>query len=683
MWSDNETTLDLINVQHLMSAVTGIVRTKALLPATIGVFGGWGSGKSSIIRMVQSELEKDERVICISFNGWLFEGYEDAKAALMGTILDELDDQLSLTETIRDKLNNQLPLTKEEGEVSKLAKKLIKRVDWFRLMGMAGKNLLSFTFTGLPSLDTFTQLPTLDTLAQGTAVVKEKVMGVDVEQIKELVQEAPESDTNLRQSVRQFREDFAELLKKSQVSTLVVFIDDLDRCLPNTVIETLEAIRLFLFVPNTAFIIGADEKLVYHAVKQRFPEIGGSTVDVGRDYLEKLVQIPVHIPPLSQVEVETYINLLFAQLHLEEDTFQKLTTKLLTDAPATIFDVGFNLQTAPDLLSLDQVPSDLAEDLTLAQQITDVLTTGLEGNPRQIKRFLNTLLLRLTMAKARQIDLRRRVLAKLMLLEYFKPESFRLLAKWQAEQAGKPDELRTLEQHVKGNGAFALEEKSNREVSRRAAGNSSENGASFVSRHQAGGVNPISTRAKVPEQAEPWLENDWLKDWLAMEPPLGDENLRPYFYFARENVGPLGGIVQRLSRPAREVLELFISPSKAQRLRAIKRVKSLTGADAAAIFQELANRVQRSEDLGADDSPLEALLRLVGKRPELIGECITLLSRMNSASIPPKVAPQIEQISKDTSNAKAAMILLKKWAKTTDNAALTFAAQKVLEKRKK
>lgn len=40
--------------------------------------------------MATAELEKDDDIVVLSFNGWLFEGYEDAKTALTGTILEEL-----------------------------------------------------------------------------------------------------------------------------------------------------------------------------------------------------------------------------------------------------------------------------------------------------------------------------------------------------------------------------------------------------------------------------------------------------------------------------------------------------------------------------------------------------------------------------------------------------------------
>ena len=93
MWTDNEAEIDLLQFDYLASAIVGLIATPHLLPTTIGVFGDWGSGKSSLLKMVQAELVEDASVLCLTFNGWLFEGYEDAKSALMGTVLDEIEER--------------------------------------------------------------------------------------------------------------------------------------------------------------------------------------------------------------------------------------------------------------------------------------------------------------------------------------------------------------------------------------------------------------------------------------------------------------------------------------------------------------------------------------------------------------------------------------------------------------
>ena len=624
MWSDNETSLDLVNVQHLVGAVTGIAQAPNLQPVTIGVFGPWGSGKSSVMKMVREDVEAKKGVVCVTFNGWLFEGYEDAKAALMGTILDELEDQLTL-----------------KGKTLELAKHLRKRIDWLRLMGMAGKNLLSFTLTGMPSPDT---------MGQAAMAVAEHAKSLDVDEVKKLVKESPEKDSNPRKTVREFRDDFARLLEQSKVDTLVVLIDDLDRCLPDTVIETLEAIRLFLFVPKTAFVIGADEYLVQHAVKLRFPEVKGSQYDVGRDYLEKLVQVPVRVPPLGRAEVETYINLLFAERRLEKEAFEDLSQKLLARTPETVFDVGFSLQTAEDLLG--EVSGELRDDLTLAQQVSGVLTNVLKGNPRQVKRFLNTLLLRLSMAKSRNVPLKRRVLAKLMLMEEFRPEAFRTLGEWQAEADGRPPEIQELEAHLQSR---RPEEAPDADA-------------------------PDDDPAVVGERATAWLDEGWIESWLAMEPPLADENLGNYFYFARDSVTLTTAGGQRLSRPAKEVLDLYLSPSEAYRRRAKTRSAELNEADAVSVFQALADRARRHEDLGDPASPLDSLLSLIEARPVLLGEAVSFLGRMGPSRLPVKIVPAVTRITAGTPSEAAALDLMRRWARSGEGP-VAMAAKRRLSKK--
>jgi predicted KAP-like P-loop ATPase len=103
MWSDNETTDDLFGFRVHADLIRELIMDPSVLPATIGIFGDWGGGKSSIMQMLRDDFEKEtagenveanlyKGVAVLYFNGWLFEGYDDAKAALLSSILTALRD---------------------------------------------------------------------------------------------------------------------------------------------------------------------------------------------------------------------------------------------------------------------------------------------------------------------------------------------------------------------------------------------------------------------------------------------------------------------------------------------------------------------------------------------------------------------------------------------------------------
>ncbi|WP_245854387.1 KAP family P-loop NTPase fold protein, partial [Mycobacterium timonense] len=192
-----------------------------------------------------------------------------------------------------------------------------------------------------------------------------------------------------RGDVDAFRCEFAELVKQiPHCAAVVVFIDDLDRCLPETVVDTFEAIRLFLNTPKTAYVLALNQNVVESAIDSRYPELKKPDgAGIGRDYLEKMLQLKVAIPPLSAPEAETYVNLLFAELHLSDSDFQKVLKNAFEVRRANGLAVAFNTGIAGAVLS--DIPADLADDLKWAADISPILGASLRGNPRQLKRFLN------------------------------------------------------------------------------------------------------------------------------------------------------------------------------------------------------------------------------------------------------------------------------------------------------
>lgn len=660
LWSDNEADIDLLRFDYLASAVTGVIGTRHMLPVTIGVFGDWGSGKSSLIKIVQSRLSEEPRTLCLTFNGWLFEGHEDAKTALMGSILDAIEDRLRASESIP-----------ERGMA--LLGKLLRRVNWLQLASLAGRYAGPIAM-GLPHVSAANIGTDLLQLVQAAVASKGQI---DVEEAQKLLNAAPEGEENIRRNIRDFRKDFAALLKEAEIDTLVVFIDDLDRCLPDTVIETLEAIKLFLFVPGTAFVLGADEQLVQYAVRQRFPELPGTEREVGRDYLEKLVQVPIRIPPLSGAEIESYMNLLFAERRLKGEVYRGICAALADYREDDVSALAFDIARARALLAETGVPADLQSDLDLTAQIAPVLTPGLNGNPRRTKRFLNTLLLRLSMGEARGLHLERRILAKLMLLEYIRSEFFKSLAGIQMAEGGRPRVLGQIERTLRGvklaadpsgdvpavptapdlpeSGAPATPEPGRARRQRKAAG-------------PPAGDDAPSAHGGLPEEAlpadiQPWLADPWMRTWLRTEPLLGDVDLRPYFYIAHDRVGALTGGELRLSPTAAKVLNQLLAAGAVTQGLGLRQTATLSTADAAALFENLAQRVRQAETL--ERSPHDILFRVMEYRPELIPQLIALLGSLPDTKLALKTPVILLTLTKGTPYAPAARALLDRWTRAS------------------
>lgn len=164
MWSDNETEVDLLQFKYIATSVTRIIKSDHLLPTTIGVFGDWGSGKSSLLKMVEKEIGKETGIMTISFNGWLFEGFEDAKTALMGTILEKIEDKIKSDKNLIEKAGT-------------LLYKLSKRVNWLQLFSLTARY-------GLPALAGMPHLSAINASADTAKAVIDKVKGVDGEEDK-------------------------------------------------------------------------------------------------------------------------------------------------------------------------------------------------------------------------------------------------------------------------------------------------------------------------------------------------------------------------------------------------------------------------------------------------------------------------------------------------------------------
>lgn len=646
MWSDNESPVDLLRFHYLAQGISDILDNENLLPTTIGVFGDWGSGKSTLLNQVIRNVSERGGTLCLTFNGWLFEGYEDAKSALMGNILDGIHAYAKEHKTLTDAVQETMT-------------GLLGRIDWLQMTKIGVQY-------GLPSL-AVTPLAPLALLG-GLAGPLQQLFGKADEAesphlglIKGVFKNAPTA-SEMRRGIREFRRDFQKLLKNAGVRRLVVVIDDLDRCLPPTVIETLEAIKLFLFVENTAFILGADERLVQYAVLQRFPELPNTDLAVGRDYLEKLVQIPVRVPPLNATDTESYLNLLFTQLHCRADVFDGAVEHVRSFKASDLQALAFEPDIARQIHATHGVefPPELDDDFHMVTRISSILHNGLGGSPRRTKRFLNALLLRVGLARARGLTLNTRVLAKLMLLEYIKIDHFRRLALFPTAPDGSLPALAEAEQAA---------------TARMAQGGSGGKEAASAGVQKSEAVRVDSA----DESLVAWTRDPWLGEWLRLEPPLKDEDLRPYFYIAHDQIRALTASTSKLSPFATNLLRDYISGPLQQRRKALAQVGTLASADASAFLAALTTRLRHADDAQARDVQ-RLLLDFVKQRTDLLGELLTfyrILPETNVRAATPVDLSQLPEISGQPDF----ISLIKQWAESTSNPLLASASREFLGQR--
>ena len=357
MWSDNETDIDLLGFQVHADLIKSVVTDASLLPVTVGVFGDWGSGKSSVTKMLERSLQDNDGIATIYFNGWQFEGYDDARSALIYSILIELAEHKRLGPKI------------EAG-----VRDLIRKVDWLRLANTGlqiGVPLLTAWLSAGAGASTVTPvLPLPQPVTPDDEAQKRLLDDVAEIEFAELLNSNPANQAML--SARQFRKDFGDLIAKTELEAVVILVDDLDRCEPTRLVDTLEAIKLFLTVPNVAFVIGADERIVRHSIAKRYetedvtqdePATKHQT-DLVTDYLEKLVQVPYYLPRLSQSEIETYMSLLYCKQHLGEHF--DIIHNGFKDSRSQDITGTFDLQKIQEIANSNDVelPEKLSEELS-------------------------------------------------------------------------------------------------------------------------------------------------------------------------------------------------------------------------------------------------------------------------------------------------------------------------------
>ena len=490
MWADDASKIDMLAYRPYADLITEIAVSERMNPLTIGLFGNWGSGKSTLLNLIEEQTtsQSDKKIAVIKVNAWMFEGYEDAKTALMEAILQGMKENQSFIETSKARI-----------------KSLRDRVNWMAVGKTVLKQGVPLAITGFTGIPPIT-IPNYSSLDSPEGIQKQIDQATKFKE--EYLKAQPEG--NVIENIRGFREDFSFLIQESSVDNLIVLIDDLDRCNPDRIIDTLEAIKLFLSVPRTTFIIAMDENIISYSIKRKYPQLNDEGINVSSDYIEKIVQLPIKIAELAESDVKNYMLLLIAEMFLEENALNQLLEKLKVKG---IFIKG-EIISGTEILGIVQeeievngsvyktgiTETEFEQQIQIFNSIGRIVASSLKGNPRQTKRFLNTFYIRKRLAEIQRIEFNLAILAKLMVLEYFDSDLFKELFQWQFEHSGKPLQLKILEEQVLG------EPKEDEPFN----------------------IEKLSKNTT-------WI-SDKMKRWLGTQPRLTDIDLSPYFYLAKDSV---------------------------------------------------------------------------------------------------------------------------------------------------
>jgi len=589
MWADVDTNNDFLNYSEVAELVVDVIKDARMRPVSVGIFGTWGSGKSTLLNLIEQRLGTQEThagFAIVRFDAWLYQGFDDSRAALMEVIAAALMKSAAGNPGLTDK-----------------GRRLLGRVNKMRLLGMtaeAGALAMGVPMFGI--LNKGIQAAGDFFLEEGDENSLEQVKKAGSEiagRGKALVD--PEKQRTPPKEIADFRAEFEDVLKGLN-KTLVVFIDNLDRCLPRQTIQTLEALRLFLFMGRTAFIVAADEEMVRHSVADFFKNLSDRHIT---DYLDKLIQVPVRVPRLGAQEVRAYLFQLFAatNINIDAKSLEALRSGLESSLQQAWKNEPITREDALRLLGTNP-PDEVARGFSIAERIAPMLanSTQVQGNPRIVKRMLNVVRMRARIALRRKMPVDEAMVAKLALFERCTDGAAvaHLYAEINAAAGGKPRVLADLEQ--------LLEE-------------------------------PTKFKEACPE---PWGGRaEFVREWLSLEPRLAERDLRPLVYLSRETV-PLRALRGNLSAAAAEALRVLMKTTTKASPAGNAAIQRIPDSERTAVMAGVIELFRKHPSWTNKPLGFEGALILARQSPES-GALLAAFIR----SVTPKLRPWLSVLVKD------------------------------------
>jgi hypothetical protein len=280
------------NMPFIMGPIFDVIRNKQTrTPLTVGIYGGWGTGKTSAMEwlhgiiLASNKTKKPEtKIIPVWFYPWKYQTKDDVWRGIIAEVILATLDKTTLMEA-----GNADLLTAEGRETILNAAK--------RFLPALGK---TFGYA----------LGKIALKASAKADVKTLNAEISLEStnLKQIIDELQKNLDPERNYLNSFENDLTEWVEKQVKGDerIVVFIDDLDRCLPEVTLQVLESLKLYLNIPKLIFVVGVDKDVVEQIVIKHY-DTQGVNKEKAEQYLAKMFQIEVQVGPTEQ-EIGDYFE---------------------------------------------------------------------------------------------------------------------------------------------------------------------------------------------------------------------------------------------------------------------------------------------------------------------------------------------------------------------------------------
>lgn len=288
---------DLLGHEEIAEELAGIALTVGL-PANIALYGRWGAGKSSVANALEEIIQRNEKASWVRYDAFKWSGEAFHRHFLI-QVSDQLDAAIDPDDVYGEKSSTVLDFSLKD-----VGRTLATSVVFVALMAglLAAMFLVGHLITEQLESDIVRRLAgavlaPVTLLAAGALIVK-TLLAASIDTLK--VSRTVSAPSSGEQFEREFETLISPMVENGR--RVVVFIDELDRCAPADVVETLDAIRTFLDVPGCVCIVAADkqalETALSVAVAQQTPrDTTNPYYSTGGAYLDKVFAYQVSLPP--------------------------------------------------------------------------------------------------------------------------------------------------------------------------------------------------------------------------------------------------------------------------------------------------------------------------------------------------------------------------------------------------